>query len=187
MIYIIGTWHPYQVWSDIIRNGDSSYVRKEHVEAFENYLTDVARSLKVDMIAEESSDDFVADHGHGATSVAEDITKQLGIKQHLFCNPSKSQHHALGLKFGADMIAHAMDISRRTGRDFVDVHDEEVRKQIPVRETFWRERLESQEPEPNNKTIIFVCGADHVDSFKAELGTKGILACIHCREWTPQA
>jgi hypothetical protein len=83
------------------------------------------------------------------------------------------------------MVAHAWDISNRTGRDFADVHDEEVRKQIPVRETFWRKCLESHEP--NNKTIIFVCGADHVDSFKAELGAKGILACILCCEWTPQA
>jgi hypothetical protein len=184
MIYIIGTWHRFQVWAETIRNGESFGVRKEHVEAFENYLTDLARSLKADMIAEESSEDFVADHGHGATSVAEDITKQLSI-QHLFCNPSKSEYRALGLKFGAEMRDHALTISRQTGREIDDVFDEEVRKQSSVREAFWRERLESWGP--NNKTIIFVCGADHVDSFKEELGTKGILARIQYREWTPQA
>ena len=159
MIYIIGTRHPFQVWTEAIRDGDSFIPRKEHVEAFETYVTDVARSLKADMIAEEASVDWVADQGHGATSVAEGTTKRLGI-EHLFCNPTKSQHTALGLKFGNEMIAHAMAISRRTGREFPDVHEEEVRKQIPVREAFWRECLESQEP--NNKSIIFVCGADHV-------------------------
>jgi adenosylmethionine-8-amino-7-oxononanoate aminotransferase len=99
MIYIIGTRHRFQVWAEAIRTGESLDVRKEHVEAFENYLTDVARSLKADMIAEEASEDWVVTHGHGASSVAKDITKQLG-KQHLFCNPTKSQHDALGLKIG---------------------------------------------------------------------------------------
>ena len=53
--------------------------KKEHVEAFENYLTDVARSLKAHMIAEEASEDWVVDHGHGASSVAKDITKQCAF------------------------------------------------------------------------------------------------------------
>ena len=35
---------------------------------FESYLTDVARSLIADMIAEEASDESVASEGHGAFS-----------------------------------------------------------------------------------------------------------------------
>ncbi len=28
-----------------------------------------------------------------------------------------------------------------------------------------------------------MCGADHVDTFRAMLGANGIQACIHCRDW----
>jgi hypothetical protein len=79
MIYIIGTWHLFQVWTEAKRTGESLDARKEHVEAFENYLTDVATSLKAHMIAEEASEDWVIDHGHGASSVAKDITKQCAF------------------------------------------------------------------------------------------------------------
>jgi hypothetical protein len=184
MIYIIGTWHQFQMWSDAIRNGETIVPRKEHVEAFEIYLTDVARSLKADMIAEEESADRVAAFGSGSSSVATVVAKQLG-KQHLFCNPTEKQYPELGLKCGSEMLAHVTILSGQTGCEFADVHAEEVRKQFAVREDFWLECLQSHEP--NNKTIIFVCGADHVDSFKTGLGAKGILACILCREWTPQA
>jgi hypothetical protein len=179
MIHIIGASHSLQVWTDAKRSGESLDARKETVEAFESYLADVAKSLKADMIAEEASDEWVAAHGHGASSVAKGVTAKLGI-QHLFCDPDTGQRRALGLKVGQELCTHAMTVSKETGREWTDVHDTEIKKQFSTREAYWLDRLNSCEP--NNRSIIFVCGADHVDTFQAALDAKKILASICCRD-----
>jgi len=132
------------------------------------------------MIAEEASEEWVGDHGHGASSVAKGVARQLGIR-HLFCNPNRDESRAVGLKVGAQLVAQATAISSETGRNWNDIYDEGVRKQFAIREAFWLGRLGSHDP--NNKSIIFVCGADHVDTFPAALNAKEILARIQCREW----
>lgn len=184
MIHIIGTSHSLQVWTDAKRNGESLDARKETVEAFESYLADVARSLKVDLIAEEASDEWVAAHGHGASSVAKEVAEQLGI-QHLFCDPDTDQRHAIGLKVGEEMVSHAMTLSKETGREWADVRDAEIKKGFSIREAVWLERLEGCGA--NNRSILFVCGADHVDTFSAALDAQKILANIHHRDWTEGA
>jgi hypothetical protein len=184
MIHVIGTSHSLQVWTDAKRNGESLDANKENVEAFESYLTGVARSLKADLIGEEASDEWVATHGRGAYSVAEGVAKQLGI-QHLFCDPDTGERRAIGLKVGEELRAHAMVEAQATGQDWTDIHRAEVKKQCPAREAVWLERLKGCDP--NSWSIIFVCGADHVDTFSAALGAQAILANIHCRDWTEGA
>jgi hypothetical protein len=180
VIHIIGTAHSLQVWTDAKRNGESLDARREAVEAFESYLADVAGSWKADMIAEEASDEWVAAHGHGASSVAKDVATKLGI-QHLFCDPDTGQRRAIGLKVGEELRAHGMTVSKETGREWADVHDAEIKKQFSTREAVWLERLEGCGP--NSRSIIFVCGADHVDTFKAALDAKKLIAGIRCRDW----
>jgi hypothetical protein len=65
--------------------------------------------------------------------------------------------------------------------DVVAVWREEVRKGFQAREDFWLGRLKVRGLD--KVAVIFVCGADHVDTFKATLGANGIQACIHCRDW----
>ena len=69
----------------------------------------------------------------------------------------------------------------QTRRDVVAVWREEVRKGFQAREDFWVGRLKVRGLD--KVAVIFVCGADHVDTFKATLGANGIQACIHCRDW----
>jgi hypothetical protein len=45
----------------------------------------------------------------------------------------------------------------------------------------------SRSSEPNNRSIIFVCRADHVNTFKGALDAKKILASARCRDWTEGA
>jgi hypothetical protein len=184
MIHIIGTCHSLQVWTDAIRNGETLDARKESVEEFESYLVEVARLLKADMIAEEASGEWVAARGHGAYSVAKGVATEMGI-QHLFCDPDTGQRRTIGLKVGEELRTHAMTVSKETGREWTEVHDAEVKKQFSTREAVWFERLEGCEP--NNRSILFVCGADHVDTFKAALDAKQKLASIRCRCWTEGA
>ncbi len=181
MIHIIGTCHSFQVWTDAIRNDESLDARKETIEAFESYLREVARLLKADTIAEEASDEWVAAHGHGAYSVAKGVATEMGT-QHLFCDPDTGQRRAIALKVGEELRTHAMTVSKETGREWAEVHDTEMKKQFSTREVVWSERLEGCDP--NNRSIIFLCGANHVDTFKAALDAKKTLVSIHCRDWT---
>jgi hypothetical protein len=181
MIQIIGTSHSLQVWTDAIRNGASLDTTKEAVEAFQSYLADVARLVKADMIAEEASDEWVAAHGHGASSVAKDVAMRLSI-QHLFCDPDAGQRQSIGLKVGEELHTHVAKISKETGAEWNDVYKAEVIKQFGTREAFWLERLEGCNL--NKRSVIFVCGANHVDTFKDRLHSKQILAEIHCADWT---
>jgi hypothetical protein len=68
-----------------------------------------------------------------------------------------------------------------TRRDIVAVWREEVRKGFQAREDFWVGRLKIRGLD--KVAVIFVCGADDVDTFKATPGANGIQACIHCRDW----
>jgi hypothetical protein len=69
----------------------------------------------------------------------------------------------------------------RTGRDVVAVWKEEVRNGVQAREAFWLGRLKVRGF--TKMTILFVCGADHAETFRALLAAKGVQACIYCRDW----
>lgn len=51
-----------------------------------------------------------------------------------------------------------------------------------AREAFWANAIQ-QFAEPGD-TIIFVCGAGHVDRFAALLAREGMPTRVHCRDWT---
>ncbi len=74
---------------------------------------------------------------------------------------------ALGLKSGGELWDKANAISMRSGRDIVAVWKEAVRKGFQAREDFWLSRLKVRGFK--KMTILFVCGAGHVDTFKATL------------------
>lgn len=153
MIYIIGTRHSLQVWTDAVRKGESLDASPQEVAAFESYLLNSTQSLNAGIIAEEASEESVAAYV-GGSSVAKGVAAQLGIK-HLFCDPDTAQRRSIG-KVGEELDA--------------------------AREAVWLEHLEGCDP--NNRSVIFVCGAKHVDTFKDRLDSKQILAEIHCADWT---
>jgi hypothetical protein len=92
------------------------------------------------------------------------------------------ERQALGLRAGDEMVQHATARAAETGRDFTQVHEEEVRKQFPVRETFWATRLAEYNPQAN--PVVFICGANHSETFHETLGEKGMEARVHCPDWT---
>ena len=115
MIHIIGTRHPLQVWTPAKRNSKSLDASKGDVERFECYVADAARALSADVIAEEASEEWIDDHGLGASSVAQGVADKLGV-QHIFCDPDRAERRALGLRVGEEMRNHAM-LRRTDGRD----------------------------------------------------------------------
>ena len=82
----------------------------------------------------------------------------------------------------AELVAHDLRLAHLycdPGRD--------ERRELCIRtgierEAIWLSRL--QRLHPNLTSIIFICGADHCDSFKALLDQYELSARIHCSDWT---
>ncbi len=147
---------------------------------FQRYLSGAAKRLGAKMIAEEASEEWVNDQGPDAWSIAQRVAEQMGIR-HRFCDPDTDERRSLGLKSGGELWDKANAISMRSGCNIVEVWKEEVRNSFPAREGFWLSRLKVRGFKKT--TILFVCGAGHVDTFKATLAANGVQASIYCRDW----
>ena len=176
MIFIIGTDHYFQVSTTPKRDGAG----KLDLIRFQRYLSASAKRMGAKMIAEEASVEWVNDQGPDAWSIAQRVAEQISIR-HRFCDPDTDERRALGLKSGGELWDKANAIAMRSGRDIVAVWREEVRNSFPAREDFWLSRLKVRGFK--KMVILFVCGADHVDTFKATLAANGVQASIYCRDW----
>jgi hypothetical protein len=176
MIHIIGADHYFQVSTTPKRAGAG----KQGLIKFQRYLSGAAKRLGAKMIAEQASAEWVDDQGPEAWSVAQRAAEQIDIR-HRFCDPDTNEQRDLGLKGEGELWDKANAISIRTGRDIVAIWKEEVRNGFQAREDIWLSRLKVRGF--TKMTILFICGADHVDTFKATSLANGVQTCIHCRYW----
>lgn len=115
---------------------------------FPTFLDGVARRIGATVIAEELNEDVL--NKFGATkSVADTVASQMNIK-HVFCEPSISEREQLGMK-GTN---NPDDFSRR--------------------EDFWLNKLVTLKGE----RILFILGADHVESFSERAKNAGFLVNV---------
>lgn len=90
-----------------------------------------------------------------AASLCAEVANDLSI-YHLFCDPNKAERQAAGLPL------------------------EDCPATWGPRECEWLRRLGGCE-----FPVMFVCGANHVDSFSAKCGDKGIAVEVLARDWQP--
>ena len=83
MIYIIGTCHKTQVWTDLAKKKALGAVPLAKIKAFQTFLIDAAISLRAVTIGEEMNEERISAHGHNATSVAQLVARHLKIA-HVF-------------------------------------------------------------------------------------------------------
>jgi hypothetical protein len=183
MIHLIGTCHKTQIQSDLSRKGALGIVPWSKVTAFRKYLSDAVETLTAVGIAEELSEEVLEKCGHGADSVARSVAQERKLV-HMFCEPSPKDREKLGLRVGSEMVEHAQALATKTSRAWEEVHREEVRKQFTVREKFWIEQLFAFGEETS---VIFICGADHIETFSQTLSSSGLLGRVHCPDWTELA
>jgi hypothetical protein len=79
----------------------------------------------------------------------------------MFCDPDQSQRNALYAQSG---ISEA----------------EDAQNGFPLREREWLRRLEALLP---NKSIVFICGANHISTFRQALSARGIATSIICEDF----
>lgn len=110
MIFIIGTAHSLQYWSDAIRAGEDMDSDSARVLQFEQYLHDTACLVGATAIAEELSQQLVEER-QGGESVARNIANRLKLS-HLFCDPDRGERGMFAISdvqqreaFWADRLA----------------------------------------------------------------------------------
>ena len=181
MIHVIGTCHKTQIWNDLVRKRALGAPPRSKLQEFQEYLTATAAGLGVTAIGEEMTADRVTASGDNAVSVARVVTTAMQI-QHVFCEPDGEDREKLGLRAGDEMVRHVKGLAAVEGRDWTEIHREEVRKQFPIREKFWAEKLAVLCP--NDRQTLFICGADHCQTVVQTFQHQELNVTVNCSDWT---
>lgn len=169
MIHLIGTHHKFQI-AGVVPNDE-----------FLTYLSKAVIEMKATVLAEEmNADGEKILGGPEGKSIATIVAERFKI-QHLYCDPNKAERKTLGIRSDSDIMEQAMSAWFISDENPNIVADRERRKDFPVREGFWLQKLRPYLAAPS---IVFVCGADHIETFKVLLVSDSNNVSIHCREWT---
>lgn len=162
MVYLLGITHSFQerTFKDF-RNGGSLDHDPQRSLQFERYLDNLVSRIKPQMVCEESNESKVQEVqaiDDKSYSIAKKIGDEHGIK-HMFCDPDHRERRALYAKAGTTEI-------------------DDSTNGYQLREQEWLRRLA-----PFTRCVLlFVCGANHVNSFKEKLEYDGITVEVICRD-----
>lgn len=149
MIHIVGTNHELQHTAKPFRAAaDTANKAREELKS---YLRQLAGEIRPAVVAEEFSQEVLSIMS--ANSNVKAVADALGIA-HRFCDPDIQERTRIGLP----------------GYGTEDCDPSERGRFDAIREAYWLEQLS----DVLDKTILFVCGADHVSSFNGLLRGKDI-------------
>lgn len=158
MIIIIGTSHTIQTTEP----------------NFKVFLEKLCQEFSVRAVAEEMNEVALAEKNY-AESMPMQIAKALQI-EHKFCDPNRSKRTELGI-FQETEIRYQAWISRSKQTES-EIAALVVASHVK-REQYWLEQLRSLNVWP----VLFICGADHVTSFKHLVEQQGIAVHIAAEDW----
>lgn len=159
-VLLIGTHHTYQYG---VGSTYGVVCTAEDESAFRHLIQSTAARFTVHGLAEEMNDDGLAEHSV-SKSVLQLQAAALGLP-HCFCEPGRAERTALGIRQENDVRFQGW---------MSNWSDEEVTRHLlgefRKRETVWCDRLLSFDKWP----VLFVCGANHVESFSSLLAERGL-------------
>ena len=164
-IHIIGTNHEYQ-------NGEN--VTKEDILSFKAYLEFICQQYSIKAIAEEMNREALSEVNQ-LSSTCESLAEELSIV-HRYCDPDRTERKKLGIRQENDVRLNGFS-SRMTEEEIRDL----IRNENVKRENIWLKHIQ----EINIFPLLFVCGANHVNSFSKITSSSGFLCNILCDDWTP--
>jgi hypothetical protein len=159
-VALIGTSHTYQ------RPGHATEGE------FRRLINQACASLKVRAIAEEASLEALAQK-HASHSICEEIAKTAGLS-HRYCDPNNEQRNALNIRGKQDIEWEGFCDNWSPERI-----QQEVAASHAIRERYWCAELVHLDCWP----LLFVCGADHIDSFCAILKNEDFHVDVIVRDW----
>lgn len=164
-VYVVGTSHNFQTGRD---------AESEDLKAFKNFLHAVCAEKDIRAIAEEMSPEALAESG-ATESTCEAITKELNV-QHRYCDPDRNTRARLNIRQHNDlkMLAFQRDWTEKQLRD-------NILGEHRKREIIWLEQIRSLHQYP----VLFVCGANHVESFGDLLLSEGVDFQVLAADWSP--
>jgi len=127
-----------------------------HGEKFRVVIEESCQQYAIMLIAEEMSLDALQKWEH-TESICKQVADALGIP-HVYCDPSVEEQIALGIK--------------KPGKE----RDPEA---DAIREHYWLEHLLKQ----NTCPVLFICGPDHIESFRDLLRENDIAVRVLCKRW----
>ncbi len=163
MIYILGVAH-FKVQ---FPHKDNDLVE---VDKYLSYLKKIIQEKKIQLVAEEISEDALC-HWEINNTHARKIISTFRI-EYLLCDPGFDERNKLGLQ-------QREDIARNLGFSFPLTTEQEIEinkiaKESDIkREKFWLNKIK----EKGDKTTLLICGYGHVDSI-AELALKENVTAI---------
>lgn len=201
-IYLIGTSHPYQTQG----------CKPEDAEAFLCFLSQKCHQHSIKTVAEELNEQALemtkksleetktrlestnptgraledlkwikkALERWAGKSVAQEVAAELGLKEFLFCEPDSEQRKLLGIE-DEKLIELEWYFERRISADEAK---RRIRESRTKREHYWLKRLREKVPK-SEYPVLFICGAEHVDTFSKLLEENDFnVTCIY-KDWEP--
>lgn len=152
MLHIVGTGHHYQFGTGAQFGRDRCSKSDERAFAF--MLRILASSVAAEVFAEELNAQALTEVGKDR-SVVQALAMELS-RDHMFCEPDRQERVSLGIKMENDIRISA----------FQESLDEDAVQELVVeswrrREQEWLRRLQPL----RSRTVIFICGANHIESF----------------------
>lgn len=165
-IYIIGTAHKFQTGNNC---------KARDLEAFKGYLHEVCKGTGVKAIAEEMSLEALTEWNI-TESVCEAITKELSL-QHRYSDPDRATRQRLGIRQENDLRAEGF-LKNWSEKEL----QRNIRAEHEKREKYWLNQIKAL----SNYPLLFVCGANHVNSFSILLRKQGLNLQILEEDWPPK-
>ena len=174
MIYILAVnEHRYQA----INPSNNPYECEFH-----DYVLKHVRAKRINHLAEEMNDELLQSKYGADESVCRKLANALGLT-HSMCELNTEERRQRGIKSRVDFMAE--ELWHGDGTESSEQVDKKFRayqrKQFDIRENAWLEKLQPHLSE----NVLFVCGANHVNSFPRLLKSEGIESRVICKSWKP--
>ncbi len=156
-VYLVGTRHSYMGQG---RHPIFQQVTRAELDKFKAYLKYLVTDLELQAIPEEMSVEGLRTHPRRDLppdeSIAFQVAREMNIP-HRYCDPDTPRRQALGISVGG----------------------EDTAEDIEKREADWMRCIDELDTFP----CLFVCGANHIDSFRGVLETSKCKVVVLARDW----
>lgn len=168
-VVLVGTSHKFQL----------PLCGKSIEQTFFSTIYELSNSYGVNAIAEEMS--LEALNEKGATySIAQQLCNEKSLR-HKFVDPTNKERKELGIFQDNDIRIEGF-LNNWTPK-FIDaeilVRGSDASDSI--RENFWLSKIKELDTWP----LLFICGADHFNSFADLLRENGVNVVESCKDWEP--
>jgi hypothetical protein len=157
-LIVVGTSHTIQI-------GDP---------ALKPFLEGLCRDFNVRAVAEEMNEEALAERNCTST-IPMEISSALQIP-HKCCDPNRTERAKLEIRQENEIKIQAW-LSGTTLSDSDLIA--RVKESYATRERYWLEQLRTLNVWP----VLFICGADHVESFCDLLKQQGIATHVAAEDW----